>query len=85
MKLIQIRNSYSIWKTETMRELIGEACFKKYKRRSATKLLNRTYTSMYIEWYLHNIGYYLTLPFIKYKKIMALNQRLKHVDLEEHK
>lgn len=34
-----------------------------------------------IEWWLHNIGYYLTLPFIKNAKIKALNDRFKHVDL----
>lgn len=85
MRSIQIQNSYSIWNTDVMKELIREACFSRYKRRDAVKLLNRTYKSMYIEWYLHNIGYYLTLPFIKYNKIKAINERLKHVDLEEHK
>lgn len=34
-----------------------------------------------IEWWIHNIGYYLTLPFIKNPKIKALNERFKHVDL----
>lgn len=34
-----------------------------------------------IEWWLHNIGYYLTLPFVKNAKIKALNERFKHVDL----
>ena len=33
------------------------------------------------EWWLHNIGYYLTLPFVKNAKIKALNERFKHVDL----
>lgn len=85
MKLIQIKNSYSIWNTDEMKELVREACFKEYRRRDAVKLLNRTYKSMYIEWYWHNIGYYLTLPFIKNDKIRVLNERFKHVDLEEHK
>lgn len=84
MKSVQIKNSYIIWSTEEMKELIRETSFKKYKRRDAAKLLNRTYKSMYIEWYWHNIGYYLTLPFIKYDKIRILNERFKHVDLEEH-
>jgi hypothetical protein len=34
-----------------------------------------------IEWWLHNIGYYLTLPLVKNAKIKALNERFKHVDL----
>ena len=84
MKSIQIKNSYIIWSTDAMKELIREVSFKKYKRRDAAKLLNRTYKSMYIEWYWHNLGYYLTLPFIKHDKIRALNERFKHVDLEEH-
>ena len=85
MKSVQIKNSYSTWSTDVMKELIMDACFRKYKRRNAVKLLNRTYKSMYTEWYMHNIGYYLTLPFINNKRIAALNERFKHVDLEEHK
>jgi hypothetical protein len=45
--------------------------------------LNRSYRSMYIEWILHNIGYYITLPFIKNEKIKNINERCKHVDLDE--
>jgi hypothetical protein len=55
-----------------------------YQDTEAYRVLNRSYISMYIEWYLHNIGYWLTLPFIKNEKIKALNKRFKHVDLEEH-
>jgi hypothetical protein len=51
---------------------------------NAQVLLNRTYDSMYIEWWLHNLGYYLTLPFLKNESIKALNERFRHVDLEEH-
>ena len=45
---------------------------------------HRSLTSMYIEWYLHNVGYYLTLPFMKIRFIAKLNERFKHVDLEEY-
>ena len=40
---------------------------------------------MYIEWWLHNIGYYLTLPFNKNEKLLAINHRCKDVDLNEWK
>ena len=50
----------------------------------ASMILNRSYNSMYIEWWLHNIGYWITLPFTKIKVIKNLNERFKHVDLEEH-
>ena len=55
-----------------------------YGQLFANKVLNRSYRSMYIEWYLHNIGYWLTLPFIKKDNIKVLNERFKHLDLEEH-
>lgn len=41
----------------------------------------RKYTLLILEWWAHNIGYYITLPFIKNPKIKALNERFKHVDL----
>lgn len=34
-----------------------------------------------IEWWLHNIGYYITLPYRDIPSIKALNDRFKHVDL----
>ena len=45
-------------------------------------LFNRPLFSMYIEWYLHNIGYYLTLPFCFIPWFKKTNERCKHVDLE---
>lgn len=48
--------------------------------------MNRTFPGMYIEWWLHNLGYYITLPFAKLsKKIKWYNTRLRDVDLESHK
>ena len=49
----------------------------------ADKILNRSYKGMYIEWYLHNIGYYITLPFVNNEYIKSLNNRFKDLDLEE--
>ena len=83
MKNIHIENSYKIWLTKTMNEKIYREFNRKYNEIDVQYYMNRTYNSMYIEWYLHNIGYWLTLPFIKNEKIKALNNRFKHVDLEE--
>lgn len=85
LKNIHIENSYKIWSTKTMFWLITEKCHDKYNTYLADIMLNRSYLGMYIEWYLHNIGYYLTLPFINKESIKVLNKRFKHVDLEEHK
>ena len=83
MKNIHIENSYNIWSTKKMKRrirrksneliglYIGEVCF------------GRPYWTMYIEWWLHNIGYYITKPFIENSKVKVLNERFKHVDLEE--
>ena len=49
----------------------------------AEEYLNRSYLSMYIEWWLHNIGYYITKPLADISKIKELNERFKHVDLGE--
>ena len=83
MKSIQIKDSYCIWNTKIMKELIREACYKKYKRGNASRLFNRTYKSMYIEWYLHNIGYYITKSFCHIESLRKINLRCKDVDLEE--
>lgn len=83
-KNIHIENSYNIWSTGHMWSEIIHQCHVKYGSFEADKVLNRSYKGMYIEWYLHNIGYYLTLPFIHKEKIAWYNNRFKHVDLEEH-
>ena len=84
MKVIHIENSYNIWSTGYMWSEIIHRCHVTYGQMDADKVLNRSYQGMYIEWWLHNIGYYLTIPFIKNGKIKALNERFKHVDLEEY-
>lgn len=40
---------------------------------------------MYVEWWLHNVGYYVTKPFCCNQKVAKLNKRFKDVDLEEIK
>ena len=74
-KHIQIRYSYRVWNPATMKRIITNQAFHKgiYDVVVTDALL--------IEWWLHNIGYYLTLPFIKKPKFTALNERFKHVDL----
>ena len=68
-----------------MKMKIIQKCFKVYNSEAADIVLNRSYRGMYIEWWLHNIGYWATLPFIKNTALKSLNERFKHVDLEEHK
>lgn len=83
MKNIHIENSYKIWNTTTMECLIVMMCYGKYNEFFPEKTLNRSYLSMYIEWWLHNIGYYVTKPFYKIEFFKKINIRCKDVDLNE--
>ena len=83
MRNIHIENSYKIWNTVTMEYLISKKCFETYDFYSPSILLNRTYKSMYVEWWLHNIGYYVTKPFCKIEFFKKINLRCKDVDLNE--
>lgn len=87
MKNLHIKNSYKIWDTYTMSVMIWDEFVRKapYDYSSPSIWLNRSYNSMYIEWWIHNIGYYLTLPFCEYNFIRRLNLRFKDVDLNEWK
>jgi hypothetical protein len=67
-----------------MRALMEEKCLAVYETTDVEATLNRTYSSLYREWKLHNIAYYLTKPFCLSKTMRALNLRAKDVDLEEH-
>ena len=80
-KSIQIKDSYKIWSSGRMYAAIINACFDKYHAYRANEVLNRSYVSMYIEWWLHNIGYYLTRNIAIFD---VINLRCKDVDLEEH-
>lgn len=85
MRSIQIQNSYRYASIYTMKSLINDACEMKYYTRQAEAVLNRSYTSMYIEWWLHNIGYFVTKPFVSHEWVKDINERCRHVDLEEWK
>lgn len=85
MKNLHIENSYNIWKPKKMRNRILYKSLKTYESNNPEVLLNRSYESMYIEWILHNIGYYVTLSFVKIEAAKRINERCKHVDLEEWK
>lgn len=82
---LHFENSYNIWSTGRMWSEIIHQSHLTYDDLRADVVLNRSYEGMYIEWYLHNIGYWITLPFIKNSKIKKLNERFKHLDLEEHR
>ena len=78
MKNLHIINSFLIWAPSEMKEKIVEACMITYKHYDAAEVLGRTWIGMYIEWWLHNIGYYITklIPFLNF-----LTERFQHVDL----
>ena len=83
MKNLHIENSYDTWEISEMNFDIKNKCYEEYKTSNAEKVLNRTYGTMHIEWWLHNIGYYITKPFCFINCINDVNSRFKHVDLEE--
>lgn len=79
---IHIENSYSTWLTSTMNRIIRKKCAEKHGLWRPEVVLNRSYRSMYIEWWLHNIGYYITKPFCRIEAVKRINLRCKDVDLE---
>ena len=83
MKNLHIENSYNIWNSSKMKRIIDKKCFEEYNSYLPEVYLNRTYRSMYIEWWLHNIGYYVTKPFDHIKKFEKINLRCKDIDIEE--
>ena len=80
MKSIHIKNSYKIWRPYKMKFYINTECWAKYGFSAANEVLRRSYVDMYIEWWLHNIGYYLTRSLAIFE---VINLRFKDVDLEE--
>ena len=80
MKTIQIKDSYDIWLPRDHKWYANREAYGKYAEKNASHLLHRSWLSIHIEWWLHNIGYYITKPFDKLKKY---NLRFKDVDLEE--
>ena len=84
MDLISIRimDSYNTWLPTTMRSSMIAAAMEKYQVYNYNALLGRDDWSLFLEWWIHNIGYYLTLPFCSNERVAAINLRFKHVDLE---
>ena len=83
MKNLHIVDSYKIWSTSIMCCTITYECQRLFGDVDVEREFNRSFRSMYIEWWLHNIGYYLTKPFCSIEKFRKLNLRFKDVDLEE--
>lgn len=81
MNNIHIEDSYKIWNEDKMWYAINDYC-KEHDINSAIFYLNRSFPSMYREWWLHNIGYYITKPFCRFESIRKINLRCKDVDLE---
>ena len=79
-KSIQIKDSYRIWQPSAMKNFIQFSVYLNYHSLDPEELLNRSYQSMYIEWWLHNLGYYLTRNIAIFD---VINMRCKDVDLEE--
>lgn len=82
MANLHIENSYKIWSPHKMKRMIRDVAKRDYNTDDPERLLNRDYTSLYIEWWLHNIGYYLTKGSTN-EAVKKINSRCKDVDLEE--
>ena len=80
---IQIENSYQIWSTAQINSLVQQKTLVKYGTKDVKTALNRSYLSIYIEWWYHNIGYYITKPFCFIETINKINSRCKDVNLEQ--
>lgn len=81
---IHIPDSFSTWKPSEMREATEMYTSSRYLPEPPV-YLNRSYLSMYIEWWLHNIGYYISKPFTYRERIRIFNIRCRDVDLDERK
>ena len=82
MKNIHIENSYNVWRTSKMKSIIIDKV-STMSNSDPEEYLKRSYGTMYIEWILHNIFYYISLPFTGKEYFKTVNERCKHVDLEE--
>ena len=83
MKNLHIENSYNIWSPSYMKFIIDKQVLE-VSEEPVEKFLNRKYWSLCFEWWLHNIGYWVTLPLVKFNTFQFINDRCKHVDLEAH-
>lgn len=83
MRNIHIPDSYDTWRPRTMRQTINFYLMTKGIMADSACYLNRKIWTLIVEWWLHNICYYLTKPFCKIAWICKLNYRFRDVDLEE--
>lgn len=83
MKNLHIEDSYNIWNISDMRYIIRRNCFDQLHSFYPEIELNRSCFTMYVEWCLHNIGYYITKPFCFIEPIRFINLICKDVDLQE--
>jgi hypothetical protein len=82
MNNLHIENSYLYWGIYDMKKMIVDTCVKTYDTPCVEEKLNRPFWTLYIEWWLHNIGYYMTKP---YPKMESITIRFRDVDLNEWK
>ena len=85
MNNLHIFDSYRTWSMRKIKEEIDDYAFGVYGSLEPEKLLNRSYKSMYIEWWLHNIGYYITKPLCFIDLFYFINAKCEDVDLQEWK
>lgn len=69
-KHVQIKDSYNTWKPSDMKNEIEESAS------------GKTGFLLVVEWWLHNIVYWLTKPFRMNDTVKKINDRCKDVDLE---
>ena len=63
MKSIQIKDSYDVWLPRDQQWYANQESYLHYAEKNASFALRRSWLSIHIEWWLHNIGYYITKPF----------------------
>lgn len=82
---LHIVDSYKIWSVEKMKDEIDYAIKNQlgFEHIKVEFVLGRSYNSLCFEWLLHNIVYYITLPFCKIGYMKNINLRCKDVDLQE--
>lgn len=79
---LHIPYSYDIWSPALMKDIMRAVAYAEYGTEDYNDLLNRNTRSLIIEWWIHNIGYYVTLPFCKNESMAKTNVRFRDVDLE---
>jgi hypothetical protein len=81
---IQIEDSYQVWSPTQINSLVQQKTLVKYGTEDVKTALNRGHLSIYIEWWYHNIGYYITKSFCFIETINKINLRCKDVNLEQY-